>query len=326
MVDVSFLIPARNEMFLARTVQDLLENTEGEILVGLDGCEDETVPKDPRVIVIKFSESIGQRAITNRLASIAEGKYVCKVDAHCAFDKGWDKKMLEAFKQSGDDVTMVSTMRNLWAFDWKCMKCGKRWYQGPTPTICKETACKQTGGQCDGQDFRRKMVWKGKERPESNSYCFDSTPHFQYFNQYTKRPEWGKTPCGKRASLVETMSLQGSCFMLTKDNYWKWEVCDEKAGSWGNQGIEVACATWLSGGRVLVNRDTWYAHMFRTQGGDFSFPYEQSGRAVEKTKSYIVDKFWNMKHPTQIYNVKWLVEKFAPVPGWSEEDINKLNG
>jgi hypothetical protein len=39
-----------------------------------------------------------------------------------------------------------------------------------------------------------------------------------------------------------------------------------------------------------------------------------------------VDKFWNMKHPTQIYNVKWLLNRFAPVPGWSEEDINKLNG
>lgn len=50
-------------------------------------------------------------------------------------------------------------------------------------------------------------------------------------------------------------------------------------GSWGNQGIEVACKTWLSGGRVLVNHNTWYAHMFRTQGAEFGFPYPQSGRA-----------------------------------------------
>ena len=101
-------------------------------------------------------------------------------------------------------------------------------------------------------------------------------------------------------------------------------MCDEKAGSWGNQGIEVALSTWLSGGKVLVNSNTWYAHMFRTQGGDFGFTYEQKGRSVQKTKKYIKDKFWNMKNSTQKYPVSWLVERFSPVKGWSEEDLNKL--
>ena len=112
--------------------------------------------------------------------------------------------------------------------------------------------------------------------------------------------------------------------MCTREKYWEWEVCDEKAGSWGNQGLEVACAAWLSGGRVLVNQDTWYAHMFRTQGGDFSFPYEQRGRAVQKTKQYIKDKFWNIKHPMQKHPVSWLVKRFWPVNGWTEDDLKKL--
>ena len=112
--------------------------------------------------------------------------------------------------------------------------------------------------------------------------------------------------------------------MLTRENYWKWGICDEQAGSWGNQGLEVACATWLTGHRVLVNHHTWYAHMFRTQGGDFGFPYEQHGREVAKTKKYIKEKFWNMKHSGQIHPIKWLVERFSPVPGWSKEEIEKL--
>ena len=38
--DLSILIPARNEMFLARTIEDILTNIEGntEIIAILDGC------------------------------------------------------------------------------------------------------------------------------------------------------------------------------------------------------------------------------------------------------------------------------------------------
>jgi hypothetical protein len=64
--------------------------------------------------------------------------------------------------------------------------------------------------------------------------------------------------------------------------------------------------------------------MFRTQGGDFSFPYEQRGRQVQKTKNYIKDKFWNKKHPKQIYPVSWIIERFWPIKGWTEEQLQDL--
>jgi hypothetical protein len=208
---------------------------------------------------------------------------------------------------------MVPIMRNLWAFDWKCEACGWKKYQGPTPTKCEK--CGKT------DSVKRELMWIGKHNPQSKSYCFDKEPHFQYFNAYKTRPEYQEA---RKTGFTETMGLQGSCFILTRENYWKWRVCDEKAGSWGNQGIEVALATWLSGHRVLCNQNTWYAHMFRTQGGDFSFPYEQRGREVQKTKDYIKEKFWNKKHPAQKYSVGWLVKKFWPVPGWSEKDLKEV--
>jgi hypothetical protein len=159
------------------------------------------------------------------------------------------------------------------------------------------------------------MVWIGKHNPQSTSYCFDSEPHFQYFEDYKHRPKYIED---KKTGFTETMSLQGSCFMLTREKYWELNICDESLGSWGNQGIETACRTWLSGGRVLCNHNTWYAHMFRTQGGDFSFPYDQSGREVQKTKNNVKDLFWNNKWDKQIHPVSWLVEKFQPVPGWEK--------
>jgi len=314
--DLSIIIPARSEMFLARTIESILENIEvnTEVIAVLDGAwTDPAIPQHERVNVIYIGEAIGQRAATNLGVKLSKAKYVMKVDAHCSFDKGFDRKMIEAFKKTGDNITMVPTMRNLWAYDWNCRDCNWKKYQGPTPEKCEK---------CGGTNIRRKMMWIGKKRPQSNSYSFDSEPHFQYFREYNKRPEIRKQ--AEETGLTETMSLQGSCFMISRENYWKWEVCDEVAGSWGNQGIEVALATWLSGGRVIVNTNTWYAHMFRTQGGDFSFPYPQSGRSVQKTKQYIKDKFWNFKHPKQIYPVSFVVERFWPIPGWTDEKLKQL--
>lgn len=316
MRDLSILIPARNEMFLARTIQDILENIEmdTEIIAVLDGeWANPPIPQHERVNVVYLPESVGQRAATNVAARLAQGKYVAKVDAHTAYDKGFDRKMIEAFQITGDNVVMVPIMRNLHAFDWKCYSCGYRKYQGPTPEKCEK---------CGGTKLRRKTVWQPRRGTYSQSYSFDSEPHFQYFSEYKNTPGYieGKAKNG----LTESMSLQGSFFMCTLDNYWKLKMSDESLGNWGNQGIELACKMWLSGGKVIINHNTWYAHMFRTQGGDFSFPYPQSGRGVEKTKRKVWDYFFDGKFEHQIKPVSWLVEKFWPIPGWSDEALKEL--
>lgn len=312
MTDLSILIPARNEMFLKKTVDDILSNIEGntEIIVVLDGkWSDPAIPQNERVTVIYNNQSIGQRAATNQACKLSKAKYVMKADAHCAFDKGFDVKMIEAMH---DDWTMVPNMRNLHAFDWVCAD-GHRRYQGPSG-ICE---ARLPDGQVCKKETTRDVVWIAKKSPNSVSYCFDSSPHFQYFGEYSKRPEG-------QGDITETMSLQGSCWMLTREKYWELNICDEEFGSWGSQGIEVAVKTWLSGGRVMVNKKTWYAHMFRTQGGDFGFPYPISGRATEKAKLYAKDLFFNDKWDKQVKPLSWLVEKFWPVKGWSEEDLKKL--
>lgn len=317
-MELSVLIPSRNEIFLKNTVEDIIANSEAdtEIIAVLDGAWSEPpLPQHEKLNVIHVPEAIGQRSATNLACKLAKGKYVMKVDAHCSFDKGFDRKMLDAYKQFDDTVTMVPIMRNLWCFDWKCYHCGWKKYQGPTPEKCD---------QCGKTDkIRRKLIWKGKHNPQSWSYCFDSEPHFQYFEEYKHRPETKKQ---RETGFTETMSLQGSCFMSTREKYWDLGLCDEELGSWGNQGIEVAVKTWLSGGRVLVNHNTWYAHMFRTQGGDFSFPYPQSGKQVSRCKAKVRDLLWKNKWDKSIHPLSWLVEKFWPVKGWTEEELNKLKG
>jgi ribosomal protein L37E len=314
MRDLSVLIPANNEVFLKNTIEDILAHIEAdtEVIAVLDGrWADPPVDQHPRVNIIYAPEAIGQRAATNLACKLSRARYVMKVDAHCSFDQGFDRKMIEAFKEVGDNVTMVPLMRNLYAFDWKCMKCGRKLYQDYKP-ICPDC----------GNKMERKMIWRAKSG-SSMSYLFDARPHFDYFNEYRMRKEF--LEAAAKDKMTESMSIQGSCFMLTREKYWELNICDEAYGSWGNQGIEVACKMWLSGGRIVSNHRTWYAHMFRTkpQNG-FGFPWKRVESEIQITKKAVWDDVVGFKLPKQIYPVSWLIEKFSPVPTWTPEKIAEL--
>ena len=308
--ELSILIPARNEEYLSRTVEDVLANSSDktEILIGLDGAWAVPTIKDhPRVTILHVSESIGQRAMTNRLCKLSKAKYIMKLDAHCAMDKDFDTKMIADMH---DDWTMTPVMRNLHVFNWVCPE-GHTRYQGPSG---KCTVC--------GKPTTKDIVWIPKTNPQSVGYCFDPEPHFQYMNNIKDRQSYKD-----QMPLTESMSLQGSCFMMNRSRYWALNICDELTfGSWGSQGIEVACKTWLSGGRVVINHNTWYAHCFRTQGGDFGFPYEISGKQVKHAKTKAKDIFFKGKFQGQIKPISWLVEKFWPIKGWTDKDLVAIGG
>lgn len=317
--DLSILIPARNEQWVSKTVDDILKNKRGktEVIVGLDGAwADPPIVDHPDVKIVYLSESIGQRAMTNKLARLSTAKYVAKCDAHVAFSEGFDQIMMDDMR---DDWTMVPILRNLWAFDWKCMKCGKRTFQGPKPTSCQD---------CDNKTkFTQRTVWKpNPNRPKSTAFVFNQDLQFWYFNELKKlQDQTGE-------DIVETMSLQGSFFMLTREKYWELNICDEEWGSWGQQGTEVALKTWLSGGRVVCNKKAWYAHLFRTQTG-FSFPYPMSGSSQQKARKISQDIFLNNKWDKQVLPLSWLLEKFEePLlqykdrggRSWTKERIEEL--
>ena len=300
MVELSILIPAKNEMFLDLTIKNLLENIQGdtEIITVLDGFTTKVpqLPESPKSTIIVHSESVGQRAACNEAARLSKAKYLMKVDAHCSFDKGFDVKLMEIMQP---DWTLTPLMRNLHAFDWVCEDGHKR-YQGPSGP-CEEEIGK---GKC-GKPTKRDVLWFAKPSPNNTAYRFDNTLHFQYWGAYKEK---------QKGDIVESMSLQGSCFMLTRKKWFELNICDEAHGSWGQQGTEVACKTWLSGGKVKVYKKTWYAHLFRTQGGDFGFPYPNPG--ISKARKVSRDLWLNDNWDKAIHKLSWLIDKFAPVPDW----------
>ena len=320
--DLAIIIPSRNEEFLKNTVEDLLKNKRGktEIIVGLDGqWSNPSLIQHPDVCVIYVPESVGQRAMSNMCARLTKAKYIMKLDAHCSVDEGFDVKMLEAFKKTGDNVVMAPLMRNLHVFNWLC-KCGFTHYQDKG-SLCPE--CKS--------EMTKEMVWEPRKGTRNYAYCFDTDPHFQYHSAHRNTDKFKKEA---KTGLTESMSLQGSCFVMTKENYLGLNIDDEAMGSWGSQGLTVACKFWLSGGRVLTNHKTWYAHCFRTkQANGFGFPYPQSGKQIDGAKKMAKDLFFGNKWDKAIHPLSWLIERFMPISimtkdgkqiGWTQEALDNL--
>lgn len=259
MAKLSILIPARNEEFLQKTVDDILEHAEGdtEVLVGED------------------TEPIGQRAMTNALARRATGEYVMKVDAHCSFSQGFDVKMMEAMEPN---MIMAPAMMNLHAYDWNCHEHG-RMYQG-------KACCSKA---------EKIVVWRPKQKPIMANYVFNRGFVMEY------------APVQKTGDIVDTMCLQGSAWMVSRENYWKWNLCDESLGSWGCQAVELGIKAYLNGGRCVTNRQTYYAHLFR--GAD-DFPYER-GEDPGKLANIKLQEMYADK-------IQGLVEKFEYPCDWGK--------
>jgi len=109
--------------------------------------------------------------------------------------------------------------------------------------------------------------------------------------------------------------------MLQRDRYFELDGMDENYGSWGAMGTELAAKSWLSGGRMLVNHSTWFAHLFRTQQG-FSFPYSNPGNERARTRSR---EIWiKNQWPKQVYPLSWLIDRFKPLRDWHTIENNPV--
>lgn len=295
-MDLSVLIPARNEYWLAKTIENILENIEGdtEIIAILDGYwPDPPINDHPRVTIIHHTNPIGQRAGVNEGARLSQAKYIMKLDGHSAVEKGFDVKLMADCEY---DWTVIPRMFNLHAFDWKCLKCGATWYQGKDPQKCEK---------CDNTtEFEKVILWKPRNRTRTDFARFDNTMHFQYWKSYEKRPE-------SQGDIVDVMSSVGASFFMHRERFFELGGLDEKHGFWGQFGTEIACKSWLSGGRQVVNKKTWFSHMFRTQ---FGFPYHISGNAQERAREYSRWLWLGNNWDKQVRPLSWLIEKFAPVP------------
>jgi hypothetical protein len=279
MSKLSILIPARQEEYLQNTIDDINKHAEGDVEIL---WEEDVIP-------------LGQRALTNKLAQKATGDYLMKLDAHCSLSQGFDVELLKLAKEA---TVVVPALTNLHVYDWVCdkghRKNGKQFED-------KEMKC-----ECGGE-MKKELIWRPIPKPVMTNYYFDTNLHFQYCEEQDE--EHFET---------ETMSIQGSCFMISKEDYFRLNVCDEKFGNWGQQGTEVSCKVWLSGGRIISTRNCFYSHWFRT------FPYENPIDKILEVQKHSRELFLGNKWPLQKYPIQWLIEKFDYLGDWSPAKVKEL--
>lgn len=78
--------------------------------------------------------------------------------------------------------------------------------------------------------------------------------------------EW-KSRTKQRADIMidETMAMQGSCWLMPR-SWWDKVIVKLESEGYGTHyqdSIEMVFKTWQAGGKLMVNKNTWYAHKHR---------------------------------------------------------------
>lgn len=286
MAELSVIVPARNEIYIVKTIDNVLANIRGdtEIIAVIDGYTIPVpeLPKDSRVKIIKHDKSIGQRQAINEAARVSKAKYIMKLDAHSAVDEGFDIKLMADCEY---DWTVIPRMYNLDYRTWK-------------PKFIEDT---------------RTAIRKGKLHDYMYMGINEKNELRTLYYTGLENKEWH----ARKELIDDTMSCMGPCFFLHRDRFWELGGCDENHGGWGQQGIEVSLKAWLSGGSLKVNKKTWFAHWFR---GDVGFPYHITGHEVDKARKYSKDLWLNNRWPLQIRDFQWLLDKFKP-KAWEDNNV-----
>jgi glycosyltransferase involved in cell wall biosynthesis len=292
---LSIIIPSRNEQFLGATVSDILAKATGEIevIVVLDGGDlsdpwffDQFADRqftDERVRKLKFAESRGTRAAINAGVETATGEFILKTDAHCLFDEGFDEKIVAS---CFPNHVVVPRRKRLDPVNW----------------MVEET----TRPDCDYEYIQ----WHPTD--------FGGRGH--------NIVKWDQRNADEtlRDTLIDDLfCMQASCWSISRDYFHSLDLMDESTyGKTQNEGEEIAFKCWLSGGRVVINKTTWYAHLWKgtRYPRDYQFEKADLAKAVTGVQKWLTNSAWDK----QTLPFSWLIEKFNP-PGWPTDWREQVN-
>ena len=118
---LSVIIPSYKDPLLVKTIDSILENSEGdiEIIAVLDGYWPSFELRiDPRVRYIHLGRNRGMRGAINAGISVSRGEFIMRTDEHCMFAKGFDTAMTGACQPNW---IMTATRYFLDPYKWEVM-------------------------------------------------------------------------------------------------------------------------------------------------------------------------------------------------------------
>ena len=144
--------------------------------------------------------------------------------------------------------------------------------------------------------------------------CKDDKEPIDYERLVINRPEkigglnWPQRAKERKDILIdETMVFQGSCWFMSR-KHWDFlgGLQKEGYGTFAQEAIEIALKTWLGGGKVMVNKKTWYAHKHRKFGRISPVKnYE-----IDAGNRYSQDYWLNNRWEKRVHNLDWLMARF----------------
>lgn len=291
MPKLSVLIPAWQEIYLQQTIDSLLENCgDIEIIVTLDGYwPNPPIKDDPRVILLHRKRA-GMRDSINDAVAISTGEYLMKIDAHCSVCEGLDEIMLADIE---DNWIAIPRRHRLDANRW---------------------AVKTDKDFIDYEYLAWPYNWK-----------FLKSGRFGMHGLV-----WDERIASRiNVLLDETMTFQGSCWVMKKEHFTErigW-MKTELYRTFSSEAQELGFPTWLDGGKIVVNKKGWYAHLWKGSGYCKKYfelygqKYARQGKASARTgQKYTID-YWLHRTdlPFKHKSIDFLIEKFWPVPGWPSD-------
>lgn len=271
---VSIIIPTKNEVYLERTIQDLLDKCCGEIeiIVILDGYNPPERNSDPRVKYLYFEESIGMKDAINHGVAHSKGEYLLKIDAHCIIDNEFDRKLIRDHQ-----------------FNW--VQIPRRHKLDEEKWLKKD----------DYVDYEY-WIYPLKYNPPG-------LHGFKWLDRTAER---------KDILIDDTLTFQGSCWFMTKEWFKKCNFLNvEGYGTLpAQEATYIGNTTWLNGGRVVTNKNTWYAHLHKTQKRGYSMSKELQNQCYIFSYNY-----WLNDNKEGFIK---LIEKFWPLPNWPNNWQNRL--
>lgn len=284
MVAVSVVVPSRKEQFLSQTIQDLLDKARGEIeiIVLLEGYwpPGDEINNDPRVRYLHFTTPRGMRGAINAGAAVARGKYLMKCDAHCMFDEGYDVKLAADLEPN-----WIAVPRR-YSLD------AEQWEPKSKKAIDYMYLCAPTDPNDYGGPSLHGRTWRDKQNDASL----------------------------KEVLIDDLMSAQGSCWFMHRD-YFNWlEILDDvNYGHFCFEFQEIGLKCWLSGGRVIRNKKTWYAHLHKGRKYGRGWPLGKSTlrKGAAYSNRWMAGKLWHK----QTRDIRAFVHDFEPVPTWDDKSI-----
>lgn len=283
---VSVVVPVRNEKFLNNTLLDIVHKAKGEyeVIVHLDGYWPETVFEDPHVKYIHSGQVCGMRAGINKCVAIADGDLIVKLDGHHIVSPGFDLELVKANKPR-----QVQIMRR------------KR---------------------LDADNWKEEITSKPDVDYEFLSYPDDDS---DWGGPGLNGRIWTERIRERRDILIDdNMSFQGSNWAMPKEYFNELGLMDdERFGPFWSEAQEIGGHVWLSGGKVVTNKNAYAMHLHKGKKHGRGYRLEESWLKKGRDASMTLFKGEKLfKH--QDRPLSWLIEYFWPVPTWTQEGLDKL--